>query len=806
MLTLSLTSFIVLDFSELPELIKSKLEKYITEDAPEKIYIHTDKPYYSLGEDIWFTGYLVDGVTHTKNPKSFMFYVELINEKDSIVSKRRMFTVDVTMPGDFKIDEEWNPGTYKLRAYTNYMRNDDPDYFYQKKIAVISTKTDGTNTSNLNTALEAGDTSTFKLIKPDLNFYPEGGDLVENIQSEVGIKVKNVLFNDVKINGTINDENNELVSQFSISKYGVSKFSFTPQSNKTYTANIELNGSEYNYPLPKALPNGHALSIVNKGNYLYVTVKSNAVSGLNQTYLLGHQRGKIVVEKFETTNTNEYVLKLLTDELNDGIMHFTLFNAEGNPVCERLVFIENLKNEATVEIKKDKELLKTRKQIKVGLNVKNLEGNTLESHLSMSVRDLSAFPEQMEVGNIKSWLLLNSDLRGEIKNPGYFINEKSVNKRRYLMDLVMLTHGWRRFTWKDLLFKEKNNKFDVEKGIFINGKTQNLKAPYNIVPSVTRLTFLTSYEQEPNQPSEKGTFSFGPYVIFDTIPILVESRLTNDFISTDIENRKLSIVLDRPVTSPSVKISNEENFNNNNEAFFKITKYMNKIKSDYEKQRELLDEVIINAKKEAEASKRAKQMRERAEYGEPTHRLDLESRPVYGVQTAYDLISRMPGVAAFGGGITLRGANPRITIDNLPVDAEFMKTVNSDDVSFIDILTGAAASMFSGAGGGIIAVYTKNEYGYNITKRKPGIINFTAKGFYNAREFFAPDHINGVEELMKADVRTTLHWEPEIKITKEGNAEVSFFTSDSKGEYLIEVEGISNTGIPLYQTSKFVVE
>jgi len=129
LLALSLMSFFTLDIGNLPELVKEKLQQYITKDAPEKIYIHTDKPYYSLGEDIWFTGYLVDGVTHTANPKSFVFYVELINEKDSIVAKKRLFTGDVTIPGDFKINQNWNQGTYKIRAYTNYMRNADPNYF-----------------------------------------------------------------------------------------------------------------------------------------------------------------------------------------------------------------------------------------------------------------------------------------------------------------------------------------------------------------------------------------------------------------------------------------------------------------------------------------------------------------------------------------------------------------------------------------------------------------------------------------------------------------------------------------------------
>lgn len=801
-----LTAFTVYNENYFTDLVKEKLKEYITTDTPDKIYIHTDKPYYSLGEDIWFTAYLLNGVSHTANAKSFVLYVELINEKGSIAANKKLFTSSVTVPGDFKIDENWNEGTYTLRAYTNYMRNGNPNYFFKKTLNVFSIK-DKTAQTNLNDIEEK--TEPLKLIKPNLNFYPEGGNLIENIRSEVAIKIKDELYSDLKIKGTIVDNNDVLISQFTTSKFGLSKFSFTPIPNKAYRAKVDINGSEYSYPLPKALPNGHAINLTNKGEYIYIKVKSNLATALKQTYLVGHQRGKIVVEKFETTNTGEYLLKLLTSDLNDGVTHFTLFDSSGNPVCERLVFIENPKNKTSIEIKKDKEYIGPREQLKLNLNIKDSQGNNLNSHLSMSVRDLSAFPHNKNAPNIKTWLLLNSDLRGEIKDPGYFLNEENVNKRRYLIDLVMLTHGWRRFIWKDLLYKEKTpDAYPFEKGISITGKTQKLKPPYPIVPSVSRLTLLKQpMEQEPQQISEDGKFSFGPYLFFDSIPMLIESRLSYDFISKDIKNRQLSIILDQNTRSPEIEKNNEIIIDSSkNEAFLRITKYMNKIKSDFDKQRQILDEVIITARKKQEESERQKEINSRVEYGEPTHRLDLENGlPIRGVNTAYDLISRMPGVAAFGGTITLRGDNPRIIIDNLPVDTEFTKTVNSDDVSFIDLLTGPSASMYSDSGGGIIIIYTKIGNFSNVIN-KPGRINFTAKGFYTAREFYAPDHINGFDEQMKADIRTTLHWEPEIKIEKNGTAEISFFTSDSKGQYLIEVEGVSNSGLPLYQTSKFTVD
>ena len=137
-----------------------------------------------------------------------------------------------------------------------------------------------------------------------------------------------------------------------------------------------------------------------------------------------------------------------------------------------------------------------------------------------------------------------------------------------------------------------------------------------------------------------------------------------------------------------------------------------------------------------------------------------------------------------------------------------MATIQASDVSFIDILNDVEAATFSNSGV-VISVYTISGGGYtsnNNTKRKPGILNYKAAGFYAAKEFYAPDYSNEVTPYKKVDVRTTLHWAPAI-VTKGSNAtEVSFFTSDVNSTYIITIEGITDSGIPLYQTTQFVVK
>ena len=131
-LTLSCLAFTFVDTSGLKILILNRLNEYTTEKYPEKIYIQTDKPYYTAGENIWFNTYLVNGVTHTKTAKSKIIYVELINEQNEVIADRKLFTESLSVNGDFKLPIDLNEGTYLLRAFTNYMRNQPRDYFFKK--------------------------------------------------------------------------------------------------------------------------------------------------------------------------------------------------------------------------------------------------------------------------------------------------------------------------------------------------------------------------------------------------------------------------------------------------------------------------------------------------------------------------------------------------------------------------------------------------------------------------------------------------------------------------------------------------
>lgn len=799
------------------ELVIEKLDAY-AKNPPEKIYVQTDKPYYSLGEDIWYTAYLVNGITHSKSKKSSVIYVELINEQDSIISLKKLYTDNISVAGDFNIDKDLKPGNYLLRAYTNYMRNNNSDYFFQKEIPIWNpTKSIDTKTEKKNTAYSQPPNQSELTKKPDISFYPESGYLINGIQNKIGIKVKGN--KNVNITGYIKDFNNNIISVFETYEFGLGNTSLIPKTNKNYYASVNIGNQEFRYNLPKALDNGYILNTINNGQEIIIKVTTNHTIGLKNTLLIGHQRGKLIFEKLETKNNHTYSIKLKTNVLSDGITNFTLFDSSGKPVCERLVFIENPNNIVEINIQSNNESPTTRDKVSMSLELTDKEGNNLAGNLSMSITDVDAVNHSTIDENIKTYLLLNSDLRGYIENPGYFFEKENDAKRRYLLDLVMLTHGWRRFTWTEVLYNsKKQDKFKPEKGLYISGNTSALKEDKSRIQAPTRLTFMGEVPHQEYQKSDiNGNFKYGPYIFNDTLPTLIEAR-TNGFKSEQNKNnRSVSINL-LPDFFSSPKVIRNEILKSNLSDTSKISNYLNqaqkisKIEDSYLKTTTLLEEVLINAKKETEEELRDQSMSDRTNYGEASHRLDIQEEfKSQAHLSIFELMRMLPGVNIINGdSISIRNqGTPLIFLDNAPVFMDDILNLTGNEVDFIDLLTGANASFYSGGGNGVIAIYLKT--GINISakniKRKPGIIDFTSVGFYTAREFYAPNHLNGFDESIKQDIRTTLHWEPKIQLTETSNkAEISFFTSDTRSRYAIKIEGITDTGIPVYHSSIFEVD
>lgn len=295
-------AFSVTDIYTLKFLILNRLKEYTTEKYPEKIYVHTDKPFYTAGEDIWFSAYLLDGVTHLVSPKSSVVYVELIDEQGNIISEQKLFAESVSVQGDFKLPMDLNEGTYILRAYTNYMRNQPQDFFFKKKLVVYSIYAD-------EGVAEKDSKSPENMELPDIGFYPEGGYLITGLKNKVAVKIKDADVDAFPILGIIEDTDSNRITDFQTFEFGLGFFYLTPEAGKEYRAVISSEDENILYSLPLPLAQGYVMSSSISDKELTISITTNKSEGLKNTLVLGHQRGIRVFDYIEKENKNTVLFK-----------------------------------------------------------------------------------------------------------------------------------------------------------------------------------------------------------------------------------------------------------------------------------------------------------------------------------------------------------------------------------------------------------------------------------------------------------------------------------------------------------------
>ena len=216
---------------------------------------------------MWYKVYLVKADSNKPTAISKIVYVELINPTNKIVISRTIKIENGGGEGEFYLPKRLNAGEYTVRAYTNFMRNFDESYFFIKKIHIGSTSE---LLPKLTSSLKSAPKKKLNLspieLEPSIQFFPEGGYIVNDQRSKIGLKALDIYGNGINISGSIVDNSGSEIFNFNTLKFGLGIFRFTPSKGKSYKASIQYNGKNYNYDLPDALDKGVTMYVVERKN------------------------------------------------------------------------------------------------------------------------------------------------------------------------------------------------------------------------------------------------------------------------------------------------------------------------------------------------------------------------------------------------------------------------------------------------------------------------------------------------------------------------------------------------------------
>lgn len=768
------------------------LDQYIFGEQQEKAYLHLDKPQYAAGDELWFKAYITSAVTHLPTEVSSTLYVELINQESIIVDSLTLFIQDGTSHGSFTLESDLAPGIYRIRAYTEWMRNLGKDFFYRKEFMIVNPIID--------TELKAIPNQRSDSNKLKAQFFPEGGDLIDRLTTRVAVKLTHRNITNLQLKGVIINDKGKKISDFESNQFGYASFIIDPKLENSYLAIIE----EDTFQLPKVRKSGAAIKVLQRQNsdFLQISVQASAID-LSGGTLIIHRRGQLLLSE-KCLDKSNMAIRVDKLQLGTGIIHVTFFDKNKIPLSERLIFPNPNSDEAEIEINSNRKVYNKRSKVSLEISSKN---NDTISSASITINPLTESSYGRYNENIENYLLLNSDLKGKIESPNYYFT--GTNQAYKSLDLLMLTHGWSRFNWTTLIDSTSfSPKFLPEKGLKFSGSVSNSNNDNTIdefligltIPSlgIIRDTILVN--------NDKGKFQIVDLKLKDSTLVFIQVyKETNRKIK---KYKNAEVQVEYP-TRPSIAQFSNPRSDVKREYIEKVKK-LNQISEAYflDNKAFELEEVVVRGNKFEERA-----INVNALYREPSNRIIVDSlRAIDGYQNVIDIIRQMPGAMIMGTGfkekIMIRGTEPIYFINNVKVDLQAIRYLPIEEVMVVDVLKGPKAAIFGARGAsGVVAVYTrKGEVEYRESEEQPnGLYSFMHPGYHKAKEFYSANYDDENQKTAVPDYRTTLYWNPNLDF-KDNTAIESFYSSDQAGSYIIRIEGMLTNGRPFFEESFIEVD
>jgi hypothetical protein len=898
LISVSLAAFAQNDTIPLASLIL-KTQKYVSSFPTEKVYLHFDKPYYAVGDTIWFKAYItVD--QHQLSALSKIVYVDLINNRDSVIRSLRLPVVNGASAGNIVLPQEsFIEGNYHVRSYTAWMRNFDPAYFFTKNIVVgnivdkdnpVDTHVTFTNevksdaetikahvvykdqdniayinkkvswkvqnddetidrgkgttdlnggldisfssnkpgifaTSVLTTQIELNNkktiTNTFSLktaaIARDVQFLPEGGNMLIGVRAKVAFKAINSKGLGIDIKGTLVDNTGNVVANFASQHLGMGVFAFTPEAGKTYKANVTFpDGAQNSYSLPRALDEGIDLTLNNsQPDSLQLKIASNSdfVEKFSNTrfYIVAQSGGIIYYAAQTNLKSLVYNAAIPKAKFPTGILQVSLLSSEGDPLSERIAFIQH-NDMLNIAVNTDRPAYTQRQKVRMVLSAKNKELPVI-GNFSVSVTDETKTPYNDDDGTtILSSLFLTSDLKGYIEKPNYYFNHVD-SIRLANLDLLMLTQGYTRFNYSDIVADKFPQLFYYpEQGITILG-TLRTNTGIAVAGGNVHLTIPDKIFATDAITDVSGNFVFPKLQLQDSSALILNAK-------NNVNGKSMVLTVNEETFPALLKnVNAPENVVNIDSTF---STYLQNIKRQYSGTR-VLKEVVIKAVIQVKKPSHSDYSSLSGLSVEPDHIVHSDQ-----LQGCNDLLECLKGTVF---GFTFDVQNFYVTRDynagnkntpaavyynGMPVDASYLQNIPPSSVESVEVFLNdglSGVNKITNTKGVIVINSKKVDKGQKISLSqlkdlipKYNVITINPLGYQKPHQFYVPKYAVTKVNPNQPDLRTTIYWNPQIITDNSGKAAMEFYNADGKGYYRVVIEGIDGDGVLAHFVFHYKVE
>jgi len=842
--------------------IASQILKQIYLFPQEKIHLHIDKPHYISGEKIWLRAHSVNAHTHHPKILSRYIYVELINPMDSVVDRIKIKPENGLFFGYIPLAEDLPEGNYTIRAYTNFMRNLDNEYFFRKNIYVSDPLS-----ASIRMNADFHYTDNNKKAEIDINFTDKKNSSAIN-PGKLKIQLSNNLPKQIKT-----DEDG--IARFSFKILDKNKPKAILIDHDKHTKFIEIPAPEEDFEV-SFFPEG-GYSITNKASCIgFKALKSNGLSenitgeiynengefitsiatlhkGIGifnyiphtgESYYAVCKNDKNITKRFQLPKSvdNTYVLKttwrdkrlnvsvISGQEVSDSDLYLVVhsrgilqYAAKWDNSKEYLMFTRNSFPSGVIQILLldanmntiSERLVFTKNDDQAEIRISpGKEKYKPREHIEIGIQLTDTNDNSIE-GNFSVSVTDNKDiaidtcstilttllLTSDLK--GYIEHPSFYFEDSKLsslaLDGLMLTQGWRRYNIPEVVKGKYIHPTEaLEIGQEISGTVKGLIFTKAVAKSRITIVSPNASFFDVTETDDKGKFSFNGFELPDSTTYVIQALSKRG-------SKRVELILDK-FTYPSEQnqfIPNNYALNSAENSEDYIAKA--DMKYVYENGMRMinLEEVVV----EGTRIEKNHSMYE----GLADNTLDSESIEKSGAVKVQDLLYRFAGVSVMGDKISIRGSQnpPLIVIDDVAMTEDFdLDFVNIFDIESLSIIKGAQAAIFGSRGGsGVILITTKTGEFTPPPSIQFNISTISPLGYQKPVEFYSPKYKTRQEiNDSNPDLRTTIFWKPDIKTDESGNASFNFYSADGTTTYSVVIEGVTNNGKIFHKTGKILIE
>ncbi len=767
----------------------------------EKIFVGTDKWFYSAGENIWFKVYMLDAVSLRPIHQGKNLFLDLVNEKDSVVSQALLNIEEKRTSGNILLPPNLKEGYYWLRAYTRNILLHDGNGIFVKPVYIINAG--NPDTKSLSEAYNKTD-ATEDTSSPRLTFFPEGGSIIAGTTATVAFRALNAKGEPLEVSGWVTDTRDSTATNFKTSLPGLGKFSFDAWNPRKYFAHIKWkNNQVITYPLPHIDQFASQLSLTEQNSQtlkIRVSLGDSLYNKNKKTYLLGVSRDSLC---FAASGTNMYDVVIPKSNFPKGRATLFLFNDEKQIVSQRSVYIDTGFTHIVVET--DKSVYGQREKVKLNLNSSTLEDHPLGALFTLSVTD-DRFSTPLSEQDI--FIGFNPDHielpeTGTSTAPGW---DKKYSSQE--IDLIMLMQkklysNWN-FNMGDMMtntpsLDPDSNMLNI-KGKIVSKSNKPVSGSLVYLHSKSRAIFQN------DTTDVNGHFQF--YVGDFNDGEQFDLKVTN-LKGNGIEGR---VVLDN-VGFPQfvTPVQLKRRFDKSELNIIRHFKTRQPDSTAFANENSSLKPVTVKAGKSGATSY------------DKSKRISPNSYIIPGEQLSNGdpnaLINAIKSVPGLNTGMTSASMNASgdltmsnsflVILDGVPYSGsagnDVLTSVNPLQVEFVEVLVGPEAAYYGIEGStGVILVNTINKTREVTTVDDKGAAIIFPKGYFKGTEFPSPDYDKKEKNKNTSypDLRSTIYWNGDLQTDNNGKVGVVFFTADASATYTASVLGITASGELVYKQIK----